>query len=194
MLIAAISDNEGINVSNAGVGHQMIAILDGKQTFTGIANYYTPASDGSPSGVVNYPMDDLQPGAHSLTFRIWDISGNSAEQSIDFNVAESLAPKIYDVYSDANPASTTANFYLRHNQPDNMVTVTISIYNLLGRPIWSRTVEGRSDMFLTMPVTWDLTDGSGCRVGRGIYLYRATITSDGNSFETASRRIAVTAQ
>lgn len=194
MLIAAISDDEGINVSNAGVGHQMIAILDGNQTFTGIANYYTPASDGSPRGVVNYPMDDLQPGAHSLTFRIWDTSGNSAEQTIDFNVAESLAPKIYDVYSDANPASTTANFYLRHNQPDNMVTVTISIYNLLGRPIWSRTVDGRSDMFLSMPVTWDLTDGSGCRVGRGIYLYRATITSDGNSFETASRRIAVTAQ
>lgn len=194
MLIAAISDNVGINVSNSGVGHQMVAILDGNKTFTGIANYYTPSPDGSPSGVVNYPMDDLQPGAHSLTFRVWDTSGNSAEQTIEFNVAESLAPKIYDVYSDANPASTSANFYLRHNQPDNMVTVTISIYNLLGRPIWSRTVQGRSDMFLTMPVTWDLTDGSGCRVGRGIYLYRATITSDGKSFETASRRIGVTAQ
>ena len=52
----------------------------------------------------------------------------------------------------------------------------------------------RSDMFLTMPVTWNLCDSSGRRVGRGIYIYRATITSDGQSYETASQRIAVTAQ
>lgn len=194
MLIASVSDDVGINVSSAGVGHQITAILDGRETFTGIANYYTPSPDGSPSGVVNYPMDNLQPGAHNLTFRIWDTSGNSAEKSIDFAVTESLAPKIYDVYSDANPASTTANFYLRHNQPDNMVTVTITVYNLLGTPLWSRTVNGRSDMFLTMPVTWNLTDNAGRRVARGIYLYRASITSDGQSYETASRRIAVTAR
>ena len=194
MLIAQVSDNVGINVSTAGIGHQMVAILDGKQTFTGISNYYTPASDGSPSGVINYPIDDLQPGMHSLTFRVWDTAGNSAQQTIDFGVSEGLAPKIYDVYSDANPASTSANFYLRHNQPDNMVTVTITVYSLMGRPVWSRTVSGRSDMFLTMPVTWDLTDTAGRRVGRGIYLYRASITSDGQNFETASRRIAVTAR
>lgn len=194
MLIASVRDDIGINVSNAGVGHQMTVILDGKQTFNGVANYFTPAADGSPSGIVNFPMSGLLPGAHSLTFRVWDTTGNAAEKSIDFAVAESLAPKIYDIYSDANPASTTANFYLRHNQPDNMVTVTVTVYNMLGRPLWSRTVDGRSDMFLTMPVTWDLTDSSGSRVGRGIYLYRATITSYGVSYETASRRIAVTAR
>lgn len=194
MLIASVSDDTGINVSNAGIGHQMVAILDGRQTLTGISNYYTPAPDGSPSGTINYPIDGLQPGAHSLTFRVWDTSGNAAEKSIDFAVAETIAPKIYDIYSDANPASVSANFYLRHNQPDNMVTVTVTVYNMLGRPLWSQTVSGRSDMFLTMPVTWDLTDDSGNRVGRGIYLYRASITSDGISYETGSRRIAVTAR
>ncbi len=194
MLIASVRDDVGINVSNAGVGHQMVAILDGKQTMTGVANYYTPSSESNASGVINFPIDELQEGPHSLTFRVWDTAGNSAQRSIEFNVAESLAPKIYDVYSDANPASTSANFYLRHNQPDNMVTVTITVYNMLGRPLWSSTVDGRSDMFLTMPVTWDLRDNSGCRVGRGIYLYRATITADGISYSTASRRLAVTAQ
>lgn len=194
MLIAALSDNIGINVSNAGIGHQIVAVLDGRETFTGLANYYTPASDGSPAGTVNYPMEDLQPGAHSLTLKVWDTAGNSAQKTIDFSVAEGVAPKIYDVYTDANPASTVANFYLRHNQPDNMVTVTISVYNLLGRLVWSNTVSGRSDMFLSMPVTWDLTDLSGRRVDRGIYLYRASITSDGANFETASQRIAVTAR
>lgn len=194
MLIASVSDNVGINVSNAGVGHQLTAVIDGRDTYSDLSNYYTPASDGSPRGTINYPFDNLKAGQHKLSFRVWDTAGNYSEEAIDFVVSESLAPRIYDVYTDANPASTEANFYLRHNQPDNTVTVTITVYNLLGKPLWSNTVTGRSDMFLTMPVTWNLCDASGRRVGRGIYLYRASITSDGQSFETASRRLAVTAR
>lgn len=194
MLIASVSDNVGINVSTAGIGHQMTATLDGTKTFTDISLYYTPSADGSPSGVINYPFESLQPGNHTLALRVWDTAGNSASKEIDFFVQENLAPRIYEVYTDANPASTQANFYLSHDQPDNMVTVTISIYNLLGRPIWSGSATGRSDMFTTVPVTWDLSDAGGARVGRGIYLYRASITSDGTTYETATRRIAVTAR
>lgn len=75
-----------------------------------------------------------------------------------------------------------------------LTKVSVTVYNLLGRPVWTGQSKGRSDMFLTVPVTWDLTDTAGRRVGRGIYLYRATITADGKSYETASRKIAVTAQ
>lgn len=194
MLIAQLRDDVGINISSAGVGHQITAILDGNRTYTGLSDYYTPAVDGSPSGVLNYPIEGLHKGSHTLALRVWDTSGNAAEKTIEFNVAEGLAPKIYDVYSDANPASTSANFYLRHNQPDNMVTVTVTVYNLIGKPVWSGTQSGRSDMFLSVPVSWDLCDYSGRRVDRGIYLYRATITSDGKTFETTSRRIAVTSR
>lgn len=194
MLIATLRDDVGINVSTAGIGHQLTAILDGRTTFTGLSDFYTPSSDGSPSGVLNYPMEDLAAGNHTLELRVWDTSGNSASKSIEFTVAEGLAPKIYDVYTDANPASTSANFYLRHNQPDNNLSVTISIYNYVGRPVWSGSSNGRSDMFLTVPVSWDLTDMSGRRVPRGIYLYRASVTADGVHYETASKRIAVTAQ
>ena len=70
----------------------------------------------------------------------------------------------------------------------------MTVFNLIGRPVWTGRASGRSDMFLTVPVSWDLTDGAGRRVGRGIYLYRASITTDGQTYQTASRRIAVTAQ
>ncbi len=194
MMIAEVRDDVGLNMSNVGVGHQMTATLDGTKTFTDLSFYFTPLSDGTPGGVINYPFEDLQPGNHTLSLRVWDTAGNSATREVDFFVQENMAPKIYDVYTDANPASTQANFYLSHDQPDNMLTVTVTVYNLMGRPLWSGTSKGRSDMFLTVPVTWDLTDGGGRRVGRGIYLYRASITADGQTYETASRRIAVTAQ
>lgn len=194
MIIATLSDNVGINVSSAGVGRQMTAIIDGTQTYSDVANYYTPSADGVASGVINYPLEGLHDGPHTLRLRVWDTAGNSETAQIDFVVSSSLQPTIYEVYSDANPAVEQANFYLRHDQPDVMATVEITVYSLMGRKLWSRSVTGRSDMFLTIPVSWNLCDMGGRRVERGIYLYRATITTDGQSYQTASRRIAVAAQ
>ena len=193
MLIAAISDDTGINVSTAGIGRQMTALLDNKTSLDDLSFYYTPSADGSPAGVINYPLENLEAGAHTLSLRIWDTAGNPANAYIEFFVNPAEKPKIYDVYTDANPASTQANFYLSHDRPDAMINVEISVYDLLGRPLWSKSANGRSDMFLSMPVSWDLTDNSGRRVPRGIYLYRARISTDGQNYETGSRKIAVTA-
>lgn len=192
MAIAAVSDNVAINLSSAGIGHQLQLVLDGKQTFNDVAQYYTPAADGSAGGTINYPLADVSEGSHMLTLRVWDTDGNATSSTIDFVVSPSLAPKIYDIWTDANPASVSANFYISHDRPDQMCTVTVSVYNLLGAPVWSKTLTGLSDMFLSTPVEWNLCDSSGLRVNRGIYLYRATITTDGESFSTGSRRIAVT--
>lgn len=193
MLIAQVSDNVAINLSSAGIGHAMTVCIDGNKSFNDVSTFYTPAADGTASGTINYPLDDLTAGEHTLTLRIWDTSANAQTADIRFTVDERIAPKIFDIYSDANPATDRANFYITHNRPEQMVSVTVSIYNLLGRPIWSSTVDGQSDMFTSSPVTWDLTDSSGSRVPRGIYLYRATITTDNETFDTGSRRIAVTA-
>lgn len=195
MLIAVVSDDTGINLSTAGIGHQLTAVLDGKRTFADLAFFYTPSADGSPSGVINYTLDDLLPGPHTLRLRVWDTAGNSATSEISFTVAENLAPTIYEVYTDANPAIDHANFYIRHDQPECMATVTIEVFNLLGRKLWSGSVSGVSEMSLSVPVSWNLCDDSGRRVPRGIYLYRATITTDdGATYRTASRRIAVAAE
>lgn len=193
MLIAEVSDDVALNLSSAGIGHQMTAVLDGNKTYSDLSLYFTPSVDGSPSGTINYTLENLTSGAHSLMLRVWDTAGNSSTAEIDFFVDPDIAPKIYDIYSDANPAYDSANFYLSHDQPDATVNVTVTVYDLLGRPVWESRQSGRSDMFLTVPVTWDLTDYSGRRVQRGIYIYRARIDSGSTSSETASRRIAVAA-
>ena len=88
----------------------MTVQLDGKRSFNNVSDYFTPASDGSPSGQVLYPLSNLMPGNHTLSFRVWATSGNSAESQIDFFVAPKAPPRLYDINSDSTPASTTANF------------------------------------------------------------------------------------
>ena len=193
MMFAQVSDNIGINLSTAGVGHTLLMRIDDTEGFTDVSEYYIPASDGTPSGTVTYPVENLAAGNHTLTFRVWDTSNNFAQSTIDFYVQPGLAPKIFDVYTDTNPAYTEANFYVRHNRPDATLTVKIAVYDLQGREQWSDTATGRSDMFVSTPITWNLTDRSGRRVPRGIYVYRATVTTDGEQETSESRRIAVAA-
>ena len=171
----------------------MTIIIDGSRTYTDVANYYTPFADGTPGGDIAYPLENLASGPHTLKLRVWDTAPNSAEADLTFNVEAELAPAIHDVYTDANPARDHANFYVTHDRPDQSLTVTIEVYDLMGRPVWSNTRKGRSDMFQSAPVAWDLRNTAGHRIPRGLYIYRAVVTDDnsGEQTATASRRLAV---
>ena len=170
----------------------MTLYLDESKTYTDVSSYFTITGESQQEGEIAYQMENLQPGYHTLKLRVWDTAGNFAESTIEFIVDNDQAPKIFDVYSDANPASVEANFYISHDRPDAKATVTISIYNLLGAEVWSSSATGRSDMFQSTPVKWNLCDKAGHRVTRGIYIYRASITTDGEQYESATKRIAVT--
>lgn len=191
VFIARVSDDTGINLSAAGVGRQMSLTLDGTKVLNDVAQYYTPATDGSNGGTVAYQLSDLADGTHELLFRVYDTSGNSARATLSFAVAQGLTPKLFEVFSDANPALTEANFYLRHDRPDATLSVTIAVYNLLGHMVWTSTATDRSDMFLSAPLHWDLRDMGGHRVQRGIYIYRATAKDADGATQSVSGRIAV---
>lgn len=197
MLLASVSDDSGINLSSAGVGHQITVTVDGSTQCSDVSGYFTPDAEpaaGAMSGTIAYPMPEMSPGRHELKLRVWDIAGNFAERTVSCVVEKDLAPKIFDVYTDANPASVSASFYVIHNRPDERLTIEVTIYNLLGQPVWNASTTGRSDMHTSAPLRWDLTDNAGRRVNRGIYLYRATVTgAEGSRHATASRKIAVTA-
>ena len=156
-----------------------------------MSQYYTPDANGEPAGVIAYPINNLVDGDHTLRLRVWDTSGNATEAYIALTVKQGLTPKIFDVYTDASPAYTEANFYVTHNRPDAIMTITLEIYDLMGRTVWSTTSTGRSDEFLSFPITWNLCDMAGRRVNRGIYLYKLSISTDGVQYESESKKIAV---
>ena len=192
LLLATIADDSGVNFSSAGIGHSMSLTLDGTNTFNDLVSYYTPMfAEQGTMGSLSYQLSDLATGPHTLRLRVWDVYNNVSEKTINFNVVNGLAPEIADVYCAANPASVETSFYVKHNRPDAVVSVTIEVYDLMGRKVWSTTQSGRSDMYTSTPVTWDLTDLGGRRVPRGIYVYRATISTDGIKEATKAKKLAV---
>ena len=191
LVLATVSDESGVNFSSAGIGHSMTLTLDGTISYNDLVSYYTPqyAEEGT-LGSISYQLSDLSAGRHTLRLRVWDVYNNVSEKTIGFNVVNGLAPEIADVFCSLNPAGE-ASFYVQHNRPDAVVGVTIEVYDLMGRLVWNTTQSGRSDMYTTIPVTWDLTDMGGRRVPRGIYVYRATITTDGIKEATKAKKLAV---
>lgn len=194
MIIASISDNIGINLSSAGVGHQMSLRIDGNKSYSDVSQYFTPSIGEEAAGTINYPIEGLTDGHHTLLLKVWDTAGNSAQQEIEITVENGLAPRVFDIYTDANPAYSDVNFYIKHDRPDAMSTVEIQVFDLTGRLVWSSVSTGQSDMSISSPVNWDLRDLAGRRVNRGIYIYKALISTDGQQYSSGSRKLAVAAE
>lgn len=193
LLIASVSDESGINFSNAGIGHNMILTLDGNITYSDVSSYYTAVeTEKGSAGNINYGFSDLSSGHHTLKLKVWDVFNNSSEKTISFNVINGLKPEIDEIKAFPNPAATTTTFIVTHDRPEAAVTITIEVFNLMGQRVWSTTQSGRSTMFSSFPISWDLSDYSGSRLSRGIYLYRATITTDGHQESTKTKKLAIT--
>ena len=85
------------------------------------------------------------------------------------------------MYTDANPVAVEAKFYVEHNRPDAMLNVKIEVFDMACRRVWTSSTHGRADMYLTSPVTWDLTGNNGGKVPVGIYVYRVTVSGETSS-------------
>ena len=77
-----------------------------------------------------------------------------------------------------------------HNRPDRKIEIAINIYDASGRLIRILRSDEFSNGYQLSPVTWDGNDEGGRRVGRGIYPYSVTATTeDGEVARTVGKMI-----
>lgn len=194
VFMASFTDPSGINQSGGGIGNEMTVSIDDKKYFTDLLDYYQPDVDNANSGSITYPLNGLEPGRHTLKFTVSDIHGNSTTKELDFAVTVSQKPILYDVTTDCNPATTSVTFTLLHDRLTEATDCSVDVYELSGRKIWSGRVAGKGVLNGGAQITWDLSDGSGRRVPRGIYLYRATVKSAEGYSVSKTHKLAVTAR
>lgn len=194
VVMAKVSDESGINLSSLGIGHQITLTLDGRTYFDDVNSFYTPDSEDATAGTIMYPLPELEAGEHTLHLTVWDNANNSTSADLTFYVAASKTPEIYDLRTDVNPARDNVTFTLSTDRPMAKVECRIEVFDLNGRRIWVSERAASTDILASISVPWNLCTDSGLRVPRGIYLYRATVTSPDGTSATRSRKLAVTAQ
>ncbi|NNF03207.1 MAG: type IX secretion system sortase PorU [Rhodothermales bacterium] len=183
-LIVKLFDDSGINTVGAGVGHEMLLVVDNDQaSAVDIASAFEAEQNSFRRGEVRWRLDDLDAGAHSISVRAWDVLNNSNEASLEFFISDDEVLGLANVYNYPNPMSRETRFVFDHNQPAGTpARVQIRIFTLNGRPIRTiQTDEALPDGVLPsgpVQVHWDGRDDDLDRPATGIYLYQVRVEVD----------------
>ena len=90
-------DESGINTTGSGLGHDIVAIIDGKESQTYSLNtYYSPSAGDYKSGTISYTLPQLAAGKHTLLVRAFDTLNNLGEGTYTFEVVEDMK-QIYEI-------------------------------------------------------------------------------------------------
>lgn len=188
--VAEVKDRDGINASGSGIGHDMQLCIDGSQLMTYSLNDNFLFDFGSyTSGTTYYNIPELAEGEHTLRFRAWDILNNATTAELRFNVVRSLKPS-FTISCTDNPASSSTTFIISHDRSGSQLDVTVEVFDLSGRMLWSHSESGVSDGS-TYTVTWNLTGNNGSRLSTGVYLYRVKLGSDSAVRTSKAKKLIV---
>jgi hypothetical protein len=168
-IIVRCNDENGINTSTAGVGHQLSATISNPERTFDLSNFYQSDIDTYKSGEVRYPLPDLSEGKYTLRVKAWDIQNNSSEAETYFEVSAADDLTMLNVVNYPNPFSNSTNFTFQRNGIDP-IDVEIKIFSIAGRLIGKMNVQNISDRSVRIP--WDGRDNDGAGLANGIYLYK----------------------
>ncbi len=192
VLLAYVSDNYGINTTGNGIGHDLTATLDEDRINSVILNEFYQANTNSyNSGVVSYPYNDLEPGSHTVTMKVWDIHNNSMEASIDFVVVESEEMLLEQIYNYPNPFFDRTWFSIAHNRPDSNLRLVLTIYKLSGELVRVFDLQVNSPGYRLEPLMWDGSSSGGAEMGAGVYVYRATLSTEEGEVDSSAGKLII---
>ncbi|MBR6944678.1 MAG: type IX secretion system sortase PorU, partial [Prevotella sp.] len=189
--VAVISDEDGLNTTGNGIGHDLELIIDGEMAKTYNLNDNFVYDFGSyTSGSTYYNIPALEPGPHKLKFRAWDILNNSSTTELAFTVVKGLEPDFFSVGLSDNPAKGSTTFIINHDRTGSDMDVEIEVFDVSGRQLWKHK-ENAVPTSGAYTVSWNLSLDNGQRLQTGVYLYRVHISSDGSKKVSKSKKLIV---
>ncbi|WP_417557862.1 type IX secretion system sortase PorU [Mesoflavibacter zeaxanthinifaciens] len=186
MILAKLEDENGINTAS-GIGHDIVAILDGDEVNPFVLNdYYTADVDNYTKGSLTYPLRNLEPGLHTLSLKAWDVYNNSSTTELQFVVHEENENLVLtNVLNYPNPFVNYTEFWFSHNSSESL-NISVQIFTISGKLV--RTLNGTtganggsccggSAAGTSRDIIWDGRDDFGQKIGKGTYIYKLKVHS-----------------
>lgn len=192
VLLAKLADENGINTVGNGIGHDIVAVLDGQTAQPFVLNdFYSANLDSYQAGEVRFQFQDLSPGAHSLMLKVWDVNNNSSSAQIDFVVQDQQEPILKHVLNYPNPFTTRTEFMFEHNQSCSVLDVQVQIFTVSGRLVKTIAEEVPTNGFNVRGLFWDGKDDFGAELARGTYLYRLRMQTPDGSYAEQTEKLVI---
>ncbi len=176
MLLAHLTDESGINISNNGIGHNISASLDGLKVYN-LNEFYENDIDSFQSGWLSFPINNLSEGEHTLTLRASDSFNNISEASINFKVNDENEIIFEQIYNRPNPVLTNTSFYIEHNRAGDDLNVTIDVFSIKGEKVTSMNYYYEDSPRTIVDIEWDARGFRGKLLDNGIYIYKVAVNS-----------------
>ena len=166
---ANLYDENGINTAGAGIGHDLMLIIDDDpKMIYSLNEYFTAANNSYQAGQVSYLMEEL-----------------STTKSLNFIVEAGLDPSIYNVTTYPNPVqqSGVVHLVVNYDQPDELIETEIYLYNTAGQMVYSHKQDNPDAVSINLPALG---------LNTGVYIYSVKIKSASSKYSTTSGKIIVT--
>jgi hypothetical protein len=189
-LVGQLSDESGINISSYGIGNTMVAILD-DNTIYEVNEYFTALADDFKKGILQFPLEGLATGMHTLTLKVWDNLNNPATASVDFVVSESTGIRVQELSNYPNPFAESTVIQFIHSRPGEDLEVSLLIFTLTGQLVQSMHFSVPESQYQVALTEWDGSDTNGTKLTNGIYLMKVLVRSlaDGSKNEQFAKLI-----
>ena len=190
--LAYVQDSSGINTVGNGIGHDITITIDGDISKKIILNeYYESDIDSYQSGKIQYPLQNLTEGHHTIEFKVWDVFNNSSESSLDFFVSESQDFVIEHLLNYPNPFTTNTGFYFEHNRPNQILEVQIQIFTASGKLVKTLNSLQNNNGFRIGPIYWDGKDDFNDKIGRGTYIYKLRVKDENGEYVQKLEKLVI---
>ena len=177
IFLAYLEDENGINTAS-GIGHDLVAILDGDESNPYVLNdYYETELDNFRKGKIKFPFRNLSVGLHTLTFKGWDVYNNPVTAELQFVVVGDESLTLTNVLNYPNPFVNYTQFWFTHNRPFEPLQVQVQVITITGKIVWTANQIVTTEGFTSREITWDGRDDFGDKIGKGVYVYKLTVKS-----------------
>ena len=191
ILIVDLFDENGINTTGLGIGHDITAEIYELPSQKYILNDYYQSVSGHQYGQVKFQLHDLEEGEYNVVVTAWDIFNNSSDATISFYVKGHNDLYLAGLKSAPNPVVNATKIHYSHNKAGLLHHVVFEVFDIYGKKVYSFERTNYEDGYNSSPIEWNPRQVSG-DIAPGIYPYRLIIkVEDGTESQLNSKLIVL---